>query len=443
MTTTISGYPHLIFDVFMPDFEHGAAKFTVVDDRTDESFSGVVANESDLTLIASALENGIPFQTSENGLIAICFEDRIQVGTGQVQHTLDTDLEQWWEILIEAPNAIATFFEAVHHLGITPSTAYAGDMLVSSSDYSGWLCPIGLSEMAKYGTNKIDWIEADHNYGGHSLVCPQNHNLRLAELCGEPGAYYGPWRIMHNGVIGGANTFEECDAMVKKMLENGIPDPLPDWRSDATMVVELPKGLTAVVRPEFSTRDDIWTETYDVEIIDHNHNLLYMLNLGESLEEVLRLRDDPDFLARIFQRPTTLVPDFKPEEDNSDKRKPLPILPEFKYYADENSVEHHRFDNGIEVTITNNIPIDNEDVIADHCKADIRFSDRLTLRLLAFRIEEAHVSFEVLLDGKVVNDRPPLWSQGLEPILRRVLRGDINEKLLLNLETPEFDDIPF
>lgn len=173
-------------------------------------------------------------------------------------------------------------------------------------------------------------------YGGRKLFHPSVSGLCIVELCAEPGTYYGPWHIMKEDDEVGSyfvgcsagDSFEDALKAVDDLLKlPEFPKPLPKWKKlpgadvdknegfigdVATLDLEFFDGHKGKVTAHFSTLDDIWTETYTVEI-SKDGKALGVASFGENLGYVMKLRDNPEFFGEVC--------DSISEKDQSKNRK--------------------------------------------------------------------------------------------------------------------------
>lgn len=384
---------------------------------------------------------------SANGIAVQRSDDIVQFSCGDMKYLISDQADQWWKLFLEDAQAIDPVFESMAFHDAKPSATNVGTILFPIADKQSWMREVQVAEIKSLGIKEALMLAESRDYLGANLVCPQDHRIRACELCGDPGASYGPWRIVldeepgKSGLIGGAGTFKEVTEEVDRMLDKGIPEPIPRWRHDATTVVAFPKGLTAVVRPRTNGLDGIITEEYSVELLDHNLKHLTEFDIGEDLPQVIRLRDDLELLEQTLgQR----CPDFDFTTDQSHERKNYDELPEFDYYGPEGQVVEQDIGEGIRVTVRNNIGGPDEPAM---CEAQIVLSGQATLKVMGHESDQGGpmLSAEVLINGKPRKVPFLTNEQRLEPILRSVQRGSITVKSLMHPEkdTHPERDIPF
>lgn len=160
-------------------------------------------------------------------------------------------------------------------------------------------------------------------YGGRTLYHPSISGLYIRELCAEPGTYYGPWHVMRetkdNFYLVGCSDGDDFESALKAVEEvlklPEFPEPLPELNklpgADAdknegfsgdigTLDLDLFDDHKGKVFVHFCTRDDIWTETYRVEISKDGESL-GTVAFGENQGDLIKLRDNREFFDSMLK----------------------------------------------------------------------------------------------------------------------------------------------
>lgn len=199
-------------------------------------------------------------------------------------------------------------------------------VLQPDADLNFW-CRAGFPYEKSFSEHDTFSIRTDADfggeYGGRKLYHPTVSGLYISELCAEPGTYYGPWHIMKEDDEAGSyfvgcsagDDFEDALKAVDELLSlPEFPKPLPEWNKlpgadadknegfvgdVATLDLDLFEGCKGKVTAHFSTRDDIWTETYRVDVLDSKGVSFGIVGFGENLGSVMELRDNKKFFEGV------------------------------------------------------------------------------------------------------------------------------------------------
>lgn len=422
--------------VFSPDVSDGSlGTFTLTTEQGEVWCQGPCLNKEDvLVRLRDALAEGHEFIVSETGVFATRSDAEVRVFCGPHMRVITGCVDGWWAYLTADPDSLDALFHAMIHEDLIPSTVVPEVVYIVDNDEGGWLREIGLEYGSQTGA---DLSVAFDDVSGRCLVCPDDHSLRIVELCAEPCAHYGPYRIMKANQEGQYHPVHEVEdmesakAVAKYMATNGAPEPLPAWREDMLKVIRMPHGMTAVMYPHFTSQMDIWMEEYFADILDHNGQYLTTMAFSESMADLIPYRDNPakflDYLAEHCPQADL--------SDHSARWSEPSVSPVFSTDVDAQSQE-------VSIGRDQKLVIHalEESESGEHWFAELYLSDSVVLHInkfTSFCRAQKGLSITAHVTGVEQTVRVRTMAQDLGPVVQQVLSGKISEAGILAQLTKE------
>lgn len=399
-----------------------------LNDEVEPILGRINARDNAAELMRSVAQ-GAEVLTTEQGEAVILQDDQVTLISKDKAMTFKQDAKAWRELIASEDSEISsTVIQGLLNKLVMPDVVGGEGVLLVDGDpaHKGWLRDVSFKSYAEPFGGSHQNMLSDLDYGGRSLICPDNHEIEVRELCGEPGSAYGPWRIIRrgHGLIGGSGgELSEVAKEVDRLLAKGLPETLPGFRQDETMVIDLPKGLRAVVRKHFTTGMDIWITDYPVDIETPDGNIIAKTNVGESLEKLIPLRDDVSVLSSLLKDSGV---DYEALPDRTAERQDYAVMPSYEPYAPSNLGEH-TLNSGHKVTIANQ---DHPEEFRSQT-ATVEFDGTYGLILEASTDDMTFVVGWIAVNGEKVERFPVgFGTQCFEPVLRRIDKGQITVETL-------------